>query len=111
MRLQRSLTLPTIRTRNVTQCAQLVHSALTYVAMRLIEATRRTALLAAFVPTGILGLVGVLAISATAAPVPPTNPRLPALVRTPFSVNGQNLTVQISEDVAGNAVAGLAQIP
>ena len=72
---------------------------------------RPTALLAALLPTGMLSLAGLLATPAMAAPVPPTNPRLPALVRTPFTVHGQNLTVQISEDVAGNAVAGLAQIP
>ena len=109
MRLHRSLTLDAIRTRNVTKHAQLVFSVLTCVFTRLITATRRTALLTALLPTGILSLVGVLATPAMATA--PTNPRLPALVRTPFSVNGQNLTVQISEDVAGNAVAGLAQIP
>ena len=77
--------------------------------MHLTKATRRLALLAALLPTGMLGLLGELA--SPAAATAPTNPRLPALVRTSFTVHGQNLTVQISEDVAGNAVAGLAQIP
>src|SRR5690242_12026712 len=109
MRLHRSLTLAHQRTRNLAQCAQAGTFHANVCSVRLIKATRRTPLLAALVPTGILSLFGVLATPAMATA--PTNPRLPALVRTPFSVNGQNLTVQISDDVAGNAVAGLAQIP
>jgi hypothetical protein len=77
--------------------------------MSLIKEAGRTALLTALLPTGILGLAGLLATPAMAAA--PTDPRLPALVRTPFSANGQTLFADISEDVAGNAVAGLLEVP
>jgi hypothetical protein len=71
--------------------------------------TGRTTLLAALLPTGILSLIGVLATPAMATA--PTNPRLPALVRTPFSVNGQHFFADISEDIAGDAVTGLLEAP
>jgi hypothetical protein len=76
--------------------------------MTLLKEAGRTAVLTALVPTGILSLVGVLAAPAMAVP---TSPRLPAPVRTPFSVHGQNLFADISEDIAGNAVAGLLEVP